>query len=138
MKRLLNDEDSMGMEQDCNDRVNGLALRIADLEGASPSTLAARITATETGIGNLSQRCGTIESAVTSLDGRVTAVESIAGAFDAWKGAKPAALSKLNFTVSGIGLTVLGLTVAGADKVKPLADKVDAPIDLQTARSVTA
>lgn len=109
MKRTLLDQtDQTGMDEECHNRMTSLASRVSNLEGATPQTLAARMTAAETGIGNLSQRCGTIEGAVTSLASRVTAVENIAGAFDAWKAAKPAALSKLNFSVSGIGLTVLG------------------------------
>lgn len=53
MKRLLNDEDHLDMEEDCNNRVNSLALRVADLEGESPSTLAARMSAAESGISSL-------------------------------------------------------------------------------------
>lgn len=125
MKRTLLDQtDQNGMDSECQNRIASLLSRISNLEGGAPTTLAARMSAAESGL--------------SSHGARLTELESGTSSFTAWKNAKPAALSKLNFTVSGIGLTVLGLTVAGADKVKQLADKVDALIDLQTARSVTA
>lgn len=125
MKRLLDVDDDM------NHICQGLQTRMSSAESKLTNLIQHDIPA-------LSARMALAESGLSEHATRLTALESGPSSFTAWKAAKPSALTKLNFTVSGIGLTVLGLTVAGADKVKQLADKVDALIDLQSARSVTA
>lgn len=92
MKRLLNDEDSLGMEQDCNDRVNILALRVSNLEGATPETLAARMTAAESGLSGHATR--------------ITAIENKFGS------GKAATIAAVTVTPSGGVVDVLGIQVA--------------------------
>lgn len=133
MKRLLDIDDDM------NHMCQGLATRMSAAESAIGTLQSAPSNATlQTSVNSLSTRMAAAESGLSGHDTRLTALESGPSSFASWKTAKPAKLTKLNYTVSAIGLTVLGLTVAGADKVKDLADKVDALIDLCSARSVTA
>lgn len=92
MKRLLDSEDHDAMDAGCNGRHDSLAARIADLEGDTPTTLAARMSAAETGLSGH----GT----------RITALE------DKFGTGKAATLTAVTVTPTGGVVDVLGIQVA--------------------------
>lgn len=92
MKRLLNFDDVNTMDSTCSGRAASLEARIADLEGDTPTTLAARMSAAESGLSGHSTR--------------ITALE------DKFGSGKAAALAAVTVTPSGGVVDVLGIQVA--------------------------
>lgn len=92
MKRLLDTDDQGSMDSDCQGRINSLTTRVSNLEGATPETLAARMTAAESGLSGHATR--------------ITAIETKFGS------GKAATIAAVSVTPAGGVVDVLGIQVA--------------------------